>query len=114
MGPYNTTPIVYEGRYYTALDRGMLTCHDAQTGEIIFDRTRFPSGASFTACPWAYNGKVFCVSEQGDTYVFEAGNEFKLLHVNPLDDFVMATPAIVDDRLLLRTQNRLYCIRKGS
>ena len=67
--------------------------------------------ATFTASPWAYNGYVFAMSEEGDTYVVEAGTEYKLVRTNSLDDFSMATPAIVGDRLLIRTQHRLYSIR---
>lgn len=110
MGPYNPTPIVYRGLYYTLLDRGMLTCHDAKTGELVYDRTRFPQGASFTSSPWAYNGKVFFLSEDGETYVLPAGREFKIDHTNKLDDLCLATPSISQGRLLLRTASQLYCI----
>jgi hypothetical protein len=64
-----------------------------------------------SASPWAYNGHVFLMSEEGDTFVIEAGDQYKLVRVNSLDDFSMATPAIVGDRLLIRTQHRLYSIR---
>lgn len=96
-------------------DKGIAIRLDAKTGKETF-KSRISSGGSadFTSSPWAYNGKVFCISEQGNTYVFEAAEEYKLLHVNPLDDFVMATPAIVEDRLLIRTEKRLYCIRNRS
>ena len=63
MGPYNTSPIVYGGLYYTLLDLGMITCHDANSGELVFNRACFPGGASFTASPWAYNGKLFFLRE---------------------------------------------------
>ena len=52
-------------------------------------------GASFTSSPWAYNGKIFALSEQGDTYVIRAGHQFEVLGVNSLDDMAMASPAIV-------------------
>jgi outer membrane protein assembly factor BamB len=61
--------------------------------------------------PWAYNGHVFVLSEEGDTFVIEAADQYRLVRVNALDDFSMATPAIVGDRLLIRTQHRLYSIR---
>ena len=68
--------------------------------------------ATFTASPWAYNGHVFVMSEEGDTYVIEAAaDQYKLERTNSLDDFSMASPAIVGDRLLIRTQHRLYSIR---
>jgi len=110
MGPYNTSPIVYDGFYYTLLDRGMMTCHDAHTGELIYDRTRFPQGASFTASPWAYNGKLFCLDEEGNTYVLPAGREFKVEQINPLDELCVATPAISQGKLLIRTASQIYCI----
>ena len=59
----------------------------------------------------AYNGKVFVMGEEGTTYVIEAANECRLLGTNPLDDWILASPAIVGDRLLIRTQSRLYSIR---
>ena len=70
-----------------------------------------PGAAAFTASPWAYNGHVFALSEEGDTFVIEAADQYRLVRVNALDDFSMATPAIVGDRLLIRTQHRLYSIR---
>lgn len=80
-------------------------------GQRIY-QSRVPPGASaFTASPWAYNGHVFVMSEEGDTFVIEAANEYRLVRTNSLDDFSMATPAIVGDRLLIRTQHRLYSIR---
>ena len=54
------------------------------------------------------------MSEEGDTYVIEASNEYKLERVNSLDDFSMATPAIVGDRLLIRTQHKLWSIKNKN
>jgi outer membrane protein assembly factor BamB len=110
MGPYNTSPIVYRGLYYTLLDRGMITCHDAQTGELVYDRTRFPQGATFTASPWAYNGKLFCLDEDGRTFVMPAGREFEIERVNMLDELCIATPSVSRGRLLIRTASKVYCI----
>ena len=109
-GPYNTSPIVYGDYYYTLLDRGFMTCHDAKTGEEVYGRTRFPESASFTSSPWACNGKIFCLSEDGDTYVVQAGPEFKVVGINRLEELCLATPAVADGKLLLRTASRLYCI----
>ncbi|MEX2112019.1 MAG: PQQ-binding-like beta-propeller repeat protein [Pirellulales bacterium] len=110
MGPYNTSPIVYGGLYYTLLDRGMLTCHDAKTGELVFDRTRFPQGASFTASPWAYNGKLFFLDENGSTYVMPVGREFQVERTNALDELTLASPAIAQGKLLIRTASQVYCV----
>jgi outer membrane protein assembly factor BamB len=111
-GPYVTSPIVYNGYYYTLLDRGFLTCHDALTGKEVFGKKRFPRGGSFTASPWAYNGKLFCLNENGDTYVIEASGEFKVTRTNSLDELCLASPAIAQGRLLVRTASKLYCISR--
>jgi outer membrane protein assembly factor BamB len=114
-GPYNPSPLVYGDHYYTLFDRGFLTCHEAKTGKLVYDKQRFEVGAgAFTASPWAYNGKVFCLSEDGDTFVVEAGPEYKLLGKNSLGEMCMATPAIARGSLIVRTQERLYRIGRGA
>jgi outer membrane protein assembly factor BamB len=65
---------------------------------------------AFTASPWAYDGKVFVASEDGDTFVIQAGPEYKLLGTNPLNEMIMATPAIAQDSVVLRTATHLYRI----
>ena len=114
-GPYNPSPIVYGDHYYTLYDRGFFTAHDARTGEIVYGRQRFRRGATaFTASPWAYNGKIFALSEDGDTFVIKAGPEFEVLAVNSLDEFTMATPAIARGSLVIRTLSKLYRIADGG
>ena len=114
LGTYNTTAIVYGDTYYTLLDRGFLVAHDARTGEEIYGRRRLEIGNGFTASPWAYNGKLFLLSEDGETYVVEAGPEFKILHKNALYEMALATPAIARGSLFIRTQSKLYRIAKGG
>ena len=111
-GNYNTSPLVYGDTYYSLLDRGFFEAYDATTGEPVYGRQRIRVGASFTSSPWAYNGKVFALSEQGDTYVMRAGPEFEVLGVNSLNEMAMASPAIVGNRLLIRTRSKVYSIRK--
>ena len=112
-GPYNPSPIVYGDYYYTLLDRGFLTCHDARTGREIYGKQRIdPAAGAFTASPWAANGKLFLLSEDGDTFVVEAGPEYKLVGKNSLDEMCMATPAIAHGSLIIRTASRLYRISR--
>jgi len=112
--PYNPSTLLYQDRLYVLLDRGMLSALDAKSGEIIYDRERIEGRHAFTASPWAYNGMISCLNEDGATTVFKAGNAFGQLHTNRLadDDMCLGTPAIAGDRLLIRTSRRLYCIRK--
>lgn len=113
-GPYMPSPLIYGGYYYTLFDRGFLTCHDPKTGREIYGKVRIDrEAAAFTASPWAYNGKIFALSEDGVTYVIAAGPEYKLLGRNRLDEeLTMSTPAIVRDSLILRTASHLYRIVK--
>lgn len=115
-GPYNPSPIVCGDSLYVLYDQGMFACYDARTGEEVFGKHRIgPAARAFTSSPWAYDGKIFCLNEDGVTFVLRAGERFELLHTNPLadDDMCMATPAIAGDRLLIRTSLRIYCIRQS-
>jgi len=111
-GPYNPSPIVYGDYLYVLYDMGMLACYDAVTGEEVYGKCRIGPGArAFSSSLWAYGDKVFCLSEDGDTFVIQAGPEFKLLGKNSLGELCMATPAIVGDGLVIRTESHLLRIR---
>lgn len=113
--PYNPTPIVYRDAYYTLFDRGFFTSHDARTGEDIYPRQRVSTDSTgFTASPWAYNGKIFAMSEDGDTYVIQAGPEFKVVGKNSLNEMTLATPAIAHGSIFVRTASKLYRITKNK
>ncbi len=114
-GPYNPSPIVYGDNYYTLYDRGFFTANDARTGKEIYGKQRIdPAVGAFTSSPWAYNGKLFCLSEDGDTFVIQAGGDYKLLGKNSVDELCMATPAIARGSLILRTATKLYRIAKDA
>ena len=114
LGTYSTSALVYGDYYYTLLDRGFLLCHDSRTGEEIYGRQRIAPGHGFTASPWGYNGNIFVLSEDGDTYVIRAGSTFEILHTNSLDEMSLATPAIARGSLFIRTQSKLYRFTKRS
>ena len=114
LGTYNTSALVYRNYYYTLLDRGFLLCHDARTGQQVYGRQRLSvDGSGFTASPWAYNGKIFAMSEDGDTFVVQAGPEYRVLGKNSLDQMPLATPAVLRGSLIMRTQSNLYRIAKA-
>lgn len=112
-GPYNPTPLAYGDYLYTLHDRGFLTCHDAKTGKEIYGRQRISAESTgFTSSPWAYNGKVFLLSEDGDTFVVQAGPEFKVLGKNSLGELTLATPAVAGRSLVVRTASTLFRIAR--
>jgi outer membrane protein assembly factor BamB len=113
-GTYLPSSLVYEGAVYALTETGILSRFDAKTGKLTYKTRIDPAATAFTTSPWAYNGRLFCLSEEGQTFVIDTGEQFKLLHVNALDDFTLASPALVGERLLIRTEHRLYSIRQGK
>ncbi|MFO0919146.1 MAG: PQQ-binding-like beta-propeller repeat protein [Planctomycetaceae bacterium] len=108
--PYNPSTVIYDGRLYVLQDRGLLAAYRASDGHELYSQQRLPEGRAFTSSPWAANGKIFCLNEDGVTFVVNAGDQFQLSHTNSLaeDDMCMATPAGSGDRLLIRG-GRVYC-----
>jgi outer membrane protein assembly factor BamB len=109
-GTYLPTELAYDGGLYVLTHNGILTRFDAKTGAQTY-KTRVGEGGDFTASPWGYNGKIFCMNEEGKTFVIRAGDKYELLDSNDLDEMALSTPALIGDRLILRTENHLYSIR---
>jgi len=114
LGSYNPSSLVYGDYHYTLLDRGILMCYDARTGQEVYPRKRITAGTLFTASPWAYNGKIFVLSEDGDTFVIQAGSEFAVLGRNSLDEMTLSTPAVARGSVLIRTATKLYRIANNG
>jgi outer membrane protein assembly factor BamB len=107
------SPLVFGDQYYTLMDRGFLTSNDPRTGKEIYGRQRIAvDSGTFTASPWTYNGKIFAISEDGDTFVMQAGPSFKLLGRNALEEMTLASPAVANGSLFIRTATKLYRITK--
>lgn len=112
-GPYNPSPIAYRDYFYVLYDRGTVSCYSGRTGKVIYEKQQLAEDArAFTASPWANDGKLFFLSEDGDTFVVQAGPEFKVLGRNGLDEMCMATPATLRGNMIIRTLTKLYRIGK--
>lgn len=113
---YNPTPVCYGDSIYVLWDFGFFNARSLATGEEYYEKERIrrdpPVG--FTASPWAYDGRVYALSEDGETFVFEAGKEYKLLHVNKLDEMCMSTPAMARGALVIRSIGHLYKIQESA
>jgi outer membrane protein assembly factor BamB len=115
LASYMPSPLVYGDYFYTLHSLGLLQCNDARTGKPVYGRQRIAEGAgTFTASPWAYNGRIFALSEDGDTYVIQAGPEFKVLRKNSLREMTLATPAIMRGSVIIRTVSSLWRIAKRA
>jgi hypothetical protein len=107
------SPIVVGDQYYTLMDRGFVTSNHPMTGKEVFGRQRIASDSgTFSASPWSYNGRIFAVSEDGDTFVMRAGPVFALLGRNSLGEMTLATPAVANGSLIMRTATKLYRIAR--
>jgi outer membrane protein assembly factor BamB len=110
-GPLVSTPLLYEGNLYILEQSlGVVSCYDARTGKQLYHE-RLPKARGFFASPWAHGGKVFCLDEDGQTFVLQPGSEFKLLGRNDIGELCWASPALAGEALFLRTIDHLYCIK---
>jgi outer membrane protein assembly factor BamB len=112
-GTYMPTPIVYGDYLYTLANHGVLTCYEAKTGKQVYEK-RLVGRNGYTASPIAADGKLYFTSEDGDIRVVRAGPQFQLLATNSMGDPCMATPAISDGMLFVRSQHYLFGIGRGT
>jgi len=110
-GPYTSTPIVIDQVIYFVRNTGILTALELNTGEFIF---RHRLGGNFSASPVASDGKIYFASEEGIVSVVAAKREAEVLGSNDMGESCMASPAISDKSLYIRTGSRLYAIAKTS
>jgi outer membrane protein assembly factor BamB len=108
-GPYQPTPIVYRGHLYICSNDGMVTCYEAKTGKKVY-RERLTGAGGHTASPVIADGKIYFTSEEKGIRVIKAGPTFELLAVNPIGDPCMATPAIADGMIFVRSQYFMFGI----
>ncbi len=111
-GNYMTTPVLYKGLLYCCSNSGKLSCFDAKTGKQLYRENIGGRSVAFSASPVAAEGKIYFPGEKGDIYVVQAGAEFKLLAVNSMGETCMASPAISQGILFLRTRSHLVAVEK--
>lgn len=109
-GAYMQTPIVYRGLLYSCIDRGVLKCYDAGTGEMLYQERLGKGMSGFTSSPVAGDGRVYFASEEGDVFAVGAGREFRKPRANPLGEVCMSTPAISEGVIYYRTRGHVIAI----
>jgi len=110
-GPYMPTPIVYRDHLYVCGNDGVVTCFEARSGKPVY-KERLGGKGGYTASPVAADGRLYFTSEEGGTNVVRAGPVFSLLATNPAGEVCMATPAISDGTLFIRTEKHLAAVGK--
>lgn len=109
-GVYQPTPLVYHGLLYLLRNNGVLSCHDAETGNRLYRERVIPGGSAHTASPVAADGYLYITAESGEVYVVQAGDVFALVAVNELGGTCLTTPAISNGVMVFRTLEELIAV----
>ncbi len=107
--PNVPSPLVYEGVLYLVKDSGIVTSLDPKTGQILKQGRLTGALETYYSSPVGGAGMVYMASQHGKVSVLKAGGQWEVLAMNDMDDDIFATPAIVDNRIYLRTKGALYC-----
>ncbi len=100
-------------KLFVCYDSGLLASFNTKTGQELIPKQRMNTqGGRFYASPWAYQGKVFMLNENGDTWVISDSSTYELIRKNSLGDVAWATPAIARGSLFIRTYAWLYRLQK--
>lgn len=105
--PECPSPIYYNGLVYMLKNGGIFTCLDAKSGELKYEE-KIGSGGPYYSSPVIGDGKIYTSSARGVICVLEIGDKLNVLSKNDIKERIMATPAIVDGRIYVRTDNHLF------
>jgi len=108
-GPYVSSLVHYQGVIYMSTDNGILSAVDASNGERLWQER---VAGVFSASPIAGDGKIYFVSEAGETIVLKAGRTFEIVSRNKLDGHFVASPAAGGGRIFLRADDRVIAVGK--
>ena len=113
-GPYMSSPLVYQGYLYVVATNGVLTVFDAVTGERAYKSRIAERGGAFTPPrPSPPTGASTWPARTATSSSSRAGHEYELLATNPMDEVCLATPAISEGQLIIRTTGHLVAVRDG-
>ena len=109
-GSYMPTPLIYQGIVYVLANNGLLDAYDLKTGEEVY-RQRLPLvGSGFSASPVAADGKLYLSNEDGDMLVIAAGKNYAHLGTNAMGELLMATPALSEGVMYVRSAQSLFAV----
>ena len=109
-GPYMPTPLAYRGILYALNNDGIFDAYDIDTGADIYRQRLDPVGSGFSASPVAADGRLYLSNEDGEMLVVAAGREFRLIATNSIGELLMATPALSNGVMYVRSSSSLFAI----
>jgi outer membrane protein assembly factor BamB len=105
--PVMSSPVLVGDELYWVSDEGMVSCADVRTGEIHYQERL---GGLHLASPLFAEGRLYVFAQDGRTTVLKAGKQFEKLAENQIEGPLVATPAMINGNLMLRTDSHLYRI----
>jgi outer membrane protein assembly factor BamB len=107
--------VVYQGHHYILTDGGILECRDIQTGKLVFNervKGPGPAGQNWSSLVLSADGKLYAANQGGDCFVFKAAPKYEMLATNTLGEKIIASIAVSDGHLFIRSYQSLWCIGK--
>ena len=109
-GSYMPTPLIYQGLLYVLANNGLFDAYNLRTGAEVYRQRLATVGSGFSASPVAADGKIYLSNEDGEMLVIAAGDKFSQLAMNSMGELLMATPALSEGVMYVRSANSLFAI----
>ena len=109
-GSYMPTPLSYKGTVYVLSNNGLFDAYNLKTGAEVYRQRLALIGSGFSASPVAADGKIYLSNEDGEILVIAAGDKFNHLATNSMGELLMATPAIANGVMYVRSAASLFAI----
>jgi outer membrane protein assembly factor BamB len=109
-GSYMPTPLIYRGQVYVLANNGVFDAYSLRTGDEVYRERLTGVGNGFSASPVAADGKIYLSNEDGEITVVSAGPAFTQIGTNSMGELLMATPALSDGVMFVRTARSLFAI----
>ena len=101
------SPVIKDGLIYTVTTMNIMMCIDATTGEEIWTKR---VNSRYNASPINIDGCIWFFTVNGEVLVLKEGREYEVVAENKMESGIWATPAVLRNTMILRTQNYLYRI----
>jgi outer membrane protein assembly factor BamB len=111
-GSYMPTPLAYDGILYVLANNGVFDAYDLATGAEIYRQRLSHLGSGFSSSPVAADGKIYLSSEDGEMMIVAAGREYRQIATNSMGELLMATPALSDGVMYVRSSTSLFAIAR--
>ncbi|HSE16756.1 MAG TPA: PQQ-binding-like beta-propeller repeat protein [Pyrinomonadaceae bacterium] len=109
-GSYMPTPLIYNGILYVLANNGTFDAYNLKTGDEIYRQRLSLVGSGFSASPVASDGKIYLSNEDGEILVISAGEKFNHIGTNSMGEMLMATPALSDGVMYVRSSQSLFAV----